>query len=70
LDERFAGAAPRAFENQPGPISTVSKSAKYVSDAQLSFEIPTALRLPLLKSGQGLYRRFRKAYSNSKAFGA
>ncbi len=62
--------APRAFKNRSGPISTVSKSAKYVSDEHFSFEIPTALRLSLLKARRGLYHWFGKAYSTSKAFGA
>jgi hypothetical protein len=47
LENRFLGAAPKAFENWPGVISLV---LKFVSDAQFSFEKPAAQCPPLYES--------------------
>jgi hypothetical protein len=68
LDNRFLGALLRAFENRPGPISLVFKSAKYVFDGQLSSKKLVAQRQQLLKAGQGKFNRFSKAFSKCNTF--
>jgi hypothetical protein len=46
LDNRFLGAAPRAFENQPAQFRQIKKSSKYDSDVEFSFEKPAAQPQP------------------------
>jgi hypothetical protein len=56
------------FEKRPGLICPVFKPAKYVYDKQFFFEKPAEKWKPLLKAGQGPFRRFWRAFSKLKSF--
>jgi hypothetical protein len=70
INNRFLGAAPRAFERAAGPSLPIFKSKKYISDERFSFEKLQTQRLPFLKAGYDLFGGLEELSANSQAFGA
>jgi hypothetical protein len=69
-DNRLLGAELRAFKIRPGPISSVFKSAKYVSREENLFKSQKRTIDNFLRPARANLADFPKKFRKFKAFGA